>query len=107
KRSGDFVTLREVVDEVGRDPVRFMMVNRRNMEMLDFDFARVMEQSKDNPVFYVQYASARCHSVLRQADAELALGPAERNEIARHIHLLTDESEIALIRKLAEYPRVI
>src|SRR5690606_40716623 len=60
KRSGDFVTLREVVDEVGRDPIRFMMLYRKNTEPLDFDFAKVTEQSKDNPVFYVQYASARC-----------------------------------------------
>lgn len=67
KRSGDFVTLRDVVDEVGRDPVRFMMIYRKNSEPLDFDFAKVTEQSKDNPVFYVQYAHARCRSVFRQA----------------------------------------
>ena len=67
KRAGEFVTLRDVVDEVGRDPVRFMMLYRKNDAPLDFDFAKVTEQSKDNPVFYVQYASARCHSVFRQA----------------------------------------
>ena len=67
KRSGEFVTLREVVEEVGRDPIRFMMLYRKNDAPLDFDFAKVTEQSKDNPVFYVQYASARCHSVFRQA----------------------------------------
>ncbi len=67
KRSGDFVTLREVVDEVGSDSVRFMMLYRKNTETLDFDFAKVTEQSKDNPVFYVQYAHARCASVFRQA----------------------------------------
>ena len=67
KRSGDFVTLREVVDEVGRDAVRFMMLFRKNDATLDFDLAKVVEQSKDNPVFYVQYAHARCASVLRQA----------------------------------------
>jgi arginyl-tRNA synthetase len=72
KRAGTFVTLREVVDEVGRDPVRFMMLFRKNGEPLDFDFAKVTEQSKDNPVFYVQYASARCHSVFRQAKEQLA-----------------------------------
>src|SRR5690606_39856182 len=60
KRAGEYVTLREVVDEVGRDPIRFMMLYRKNTEPLDFDFAKVTEQSKDNPVFYVQYASARC-----------------------------------------------
>ena len=104
KRSGQFVTLRDVVDEVGRDPVRFMMLYRKNLEPLDFDFAKVTEQSKDNPVFYVQYASARCHSVFRQA-AEQFGEPVEADPTA--LDLLTDESEIALIRKLAEYPRVI
>ena len=67
KRSGDFVTLREVVDEVGVDAMRFMMLFRKNDAPLDFDFAKVIEQSKDNPVFYVQYAHARGRSVLRQA----------------------------------------
>ena len=67
KRAGTFVTLREVVDEVGRDPVRFMMLYRKNDAPLDFDLAKVMEQSKDNPVFYVQYAHARAMSVFRQA----------------------------------------
>src|SRR5918995_4407877 len=67
KRSGDFVTLREVVDEVGRDAARFMMIFRKNDAPLDFDLAKVLEQSKDNPVFYVQYAHARCASVFRQA----------------------------------------
>ncbi len=104
KRSGQFVTLRDVVDEVGRDPVRFMMLYRKNLEPLDFDFAKVTEQSKDNPVFYVQYASARCHSVFRQA-AEQFGEPVEADTSA--LDLLTDETEIALIRKLAEYPRVI
>ena len=65
KRAGTFVTLREVVDEVGRDPVRFMMLYRKNDAPLDFDLAKVLEQSKDNPVFYVQYAHARAHSVFR------------------------------------------
>ena len=104
KRSGQFVTLRDVVDEVGRDPVRFMMLYRKNLEPLDFDFAKVTEQSKDNPVFYVQYASARCHSVFRQA-AEQFGEPVEADP--KSLDLLTDETEIALIRKLAEYPRVV
>mgnify|MGYP003694783543 CR=1 FL=1 len=65
KRAGTFVTLREVVDEVGRDPVRFMMLYRKNDAPLDFDLAKVLEQSKDNPVFYVQYAHARAQSVFR------------------------------------------
>src|SRR6202008_866650 len=71
KRSGDFVTLREVVDEVGQDPIRFMMIFRKNDAPLDFDFQKVTEQSKDNPVFYVQYAHARCCSIFRQAAAEV------------------------------------
>jgi arginyl-tRNA synthetase len=83
KRAGDFVTLREVVDEVGRDAVRFMMIFRKNDAPLDFDLAKVLEQSKDNPVFYVQYAHARCASVLRQAaeafpDADFGAGPSPR-----------------------------
>ena len=81
-----------------------MMLYRKNMEPLDFDFAKVTEQSKDNPVFYVQYASARCHSVFRQAaeqfGGEVVVAPGD-------LDLLTDESEIALIRKLTEYPRVV
>ncbi|GGA84794.1 arginine--tRNA ligase [Brucella endophytica] len=106
KRSGEFVTLREVVDEVGRDPVRFMMLYRKNDAPLDFDFAKVTEHSKDNPVFYVQYASARCHSVFRQAK-EAGFADLDRKALGKHLDKLTDESEIALVRKLAEYPRLI
>ncbi|MEP9371657.1 arginine--tRNA ligase [Mesorhizobium sp. KR1-2] len=108
KRSGDFITLRDVVEEVGRDPIRFMMLYRKNDAPLDFDFAKVTEQSKDNPVFYVQYASARCHSVFRQAREQLgndtSFAPPTLAEAAER---LTDESEIGLIRKLAEYPRLV
>jgi arginyl-tRNA synthetase len=107
KRSGDFVTLREVVEEVGRDPIRFMMLYRKNDAPLDFDFAKVTEQSKDNPVFYVQYASARCHSVFRQASEQLGEANFDRNRLAAVVASLTDEGEIGLIRKLAEYPRLI
>ena len=107
KRSGDFVTLREVVDEVGRDPIRFMMLYRKNDAPLDFDFAKVTEQSKDNPVFYVQYASARCHSVFRQAKEQFPGVAFDRDTLARHVGLLSDEGEIGLVRKLAEYPRMI
>lgn len=107
KRAGEFVTLRDVVDEVGRDPIRFMMLYRKNTEPLDFDFAKVTEQSKDNPVFYVQYASARCHSVFRQAKEQLGEGWTDRKKMQETAHLLVDEGEIAIIRKLAEYPRLI
>lgn len=107
KRSGQFITLRDVVDEVGCDAVRFMMLYRKNDASLDFDFAKVTEQSKDNPVFYVQYASARANSVFRQAKEQLGLEKFDREEAAKHLSLLTDESEVALVRKLAEYPRLI
>lgn len=107
KRSGDFVTLREVVEEVGRDPIRFMMLYRKNSEPLDFDFAKVTEQSKDNPVFYVQYASARCHSVFRQAKEQMGISEPDRATLSAAVSGLTDEGEIGLVRKLAEYPRLI
>ena len=108
KRAGTFVTLREVVDEVGKDVFRFMMLTRRNDQALDFDFAKVTEQSKDNPVFYVQYAHARSASVMRHAaeafphddlsDAALAEAALDR---------LTDPVELALIRQLAQWPRLV
>ena len=108
KRAGEFVTLREVVDEVGRDSVRFMMLFRKSSEPLDFDFAKVTEQSKDNPVFYVQYAHARCRSVFRQAaEAFPDVDLSDAALSALDVSAVTDESELALIGKLAEYPRVI
>ncbi|MGQ2907308.1 MAG: arginine--tRNA ligase [Aliihoeflea sp.] len=107
KRAGEFVTLRDVVDEVGRDAIRFMMLYRKNSEPLDFDFAKVTEQSKDNPVFYVQYASARCHSVFRQAKEQLGTDWIDEAAMKAAAHRLTDEGELALIRKLVEYPRLI
>ncbi|SIQ81632.1 arginyl-tRNA synthetase [Rhizobium sp. RU35A] len=107
KRSGDFVTLREVVDEVGRDPVRFMMLYRKNSEPLDFDFAKVTEQSKDNPVFYVQYAHARCMSVFRQARDAFPDLDLESVDFAEAASEITDPAEMQLIAKLAEYPRLI
>ena len=108
KRSGNFVTLREVVDEVGRDAVRFMMLYRKNDAALDFDFAKVTEQSKDNPVFYVQYAHARVHSVMRQAAAEMKSLDISADALTRaDLALLKDQGETSLIRKMAEYPRII
>lgn len=107
KRSGDFVTLREVVEEVGRDSVRFMMLYRKSSEPLDFDFAKVTEQSKDNPVFYVQYAHARCMSVFRQAKdvfPDLAVTPAELAKAAARI---SDPAELQLVAKAAEFPRLV
>ncbi|WP_373504484.1 arginine--tRNA ligase [Aestuariivirga sp.] len=101
KRAGEFVTLREVVEEVGPDVVRFMMLFRKNEAPLDFDFAKVTEQSKDNPVFYVQYAHARTCSVMRNAAEE------GFNADSPDFNLLTDEAETGLIRRLAEFPRLI
>ncbi|CEJ13379.1 Arginine--tRNA ligase [bacterium YEK0313] len=108
KRSGDFVTLREVVDEVGRDVVRFMMLFRKNDATLDFDLAKVLEQSKDNPVFYVQYAHARCRSILRNAQEampDLDLSPGMLAKAP--VELLDDAGEVAIIQRLAQYPRLI
>ncbi|WP_413154818.1 arginine--tRNA ligase [Bartonella sp. cb54] len=107
KRAGSFITLRDVVEEVGRDPVRFMMLYRKCEAPLDFDFSKVTEQSKDNPIFYVQYASARCHSVFRQAKEILFIENLSNETMIAHLNKLTDDNEISLIRKLAEYPRII
>ena len=108
KRSGSFVTLREVVDEVGLGPVRFMMLNRKNDAMLDFDFDKVVEQSNDNPVFYVQYAHARACSVLGKAqDAFPGMDLGEASLADANLGLLTDEAELALIKKLAQFPRAV
>jgi len=107
KRSGDFVTLAEVVEEVGRDPVRFMMLFRKSDAPLDFDFQKVTEQSKDNPVFYVQYAHARSAAIFRQA-AEVGLPLPDFPALdAGVLAGLSDEGELALIRKLAEFPRLV
>ncbi len=107
KRAGEFVTLRDVVEEVGRDPVRFMMLYRKNTEALDFDFAKVTEQSKDNPVFYVQYASARCHSVFRQAREAFPGEDFDREALLAETERLADPGEVSLMRKIAEYPRLV
>ncbi len=101
KRSGEFVTLREVVDEVGPDALRFMMLYRKNEAPLDFDFAKVTEHSKDNPVFYVQYAHARVCSVLRNAASQ------GRASVAPDFALLADEAERILVRRIAGYPKML
>ena len=119
KRSGDFVTLREVVDEVGKDAVRFMMLYRKNDAVLDFDLAKVIEQSRDNPVFYVQYGHARAQSIFRNARDGQAGGPAVVPDlpvddaaraqylVAAPLERLDDPAELALMKKIAEYPRLI
>jgi arginyl-tRNA synthetase len=101
KRSGEFVTLREVVDEVGPDVLRFMMLYRKNEAPLDFDFAKVTEHSKDNPVFYVQYAHARVCSVLRHAALQ------GRATVVPDFSLLTDEAERIVVRRIAGYPKML
>ncbi len=99
KRAGNFVTLRDVVEQVGPDVTRFVMLTRKNDAPLDFDFDKVLEQSRENPVFYVQYAHARICSVLRKAEGQgLAL---------TDVPALEDEAELAVARKLAEWPRLV
>jgi arginyl-tRNA synthetase len=108
KRSGDFVTLRDVVDEVGVDAVRFMMLFRKNDAPLEFDLNKVIEQSKDNPVFYVQYANARAKSVLRQGLTTISGIDLSNPALAAADHgLLEDEGEVALIKLLAQFPRIV
>jgi len=108
KRAGDFVTLREVVDEVGVDAVRFMMLMRKNDAPLDFDLAKVIEQSQDNPVFYVQYAHARARSVLRHAAEQFPAAQLRPEALAAApLARLTDPAELALIRHLASWPRLV
>ncbi|MGH7046860.1 MAG: arginine--tRNA ligase [Stellaceae bacterium] len=115
KRAGTFVTLREVLDELdkrteghGKDVFRFMMLTRRNDQALDFDFAKVTEQSRDNPVFYVQYAHARAASVMRHAAEEFSPDDlADRALAAAPLDRLADPAELALIRQLAQWPRLV
>jgi arginyl-tRNA synthetase len=108
KRAGTFVTLRDVVDEVGRDPVRFMMLYRKELEPLDFDFAKVTEQSKDNPVFYVQYAHARAASIFRNAkEAFPDLTEKSSDVVNADLGQLSDPAEIALVRQIAQFPRMV
>ncbi|SHJ15941.1 arginine--tRNA ligase [Wenxinia saemankumensis] len=105
KRAGTFITLRDLLDQVGPDVTRFHMLTRKNDAPLDFDFDKVLEQSKDNPVFYVQYANARIHSVLRRArEAGIAV---DESALAGAVGALEHEAEIGLARKIAEWPRLV
>ncbi len=106
KRAGTFVMLRDVVDQVGPDVTRFHMLTRKNDAPLDFDFDKVLEQSKDNPVFYVQYANARVHSVLRKA-TEAGIAVDDATLAAVDLSGMTHDSELAVARKLAEWPRLV
>ncbi len=108
KRAGTFVTLKDVVDRVGRDVVRFIMLTRRNDAQLDFDYALVTEESRENPVFYVQYAHARCHSVLRNAAKEMPGVDLSAAALAKvELPRLTHPDELALIKVLASWPRSV
>jgi arginyl-tRNA synthetase len=106
KRAGTFVTLRDLIEEVGPDVVRFVMLTRKNDVALDFDFDKVTEQSKDNPVFYVQYANARINSILRKA-REAGLDVSDASLSAAHLAHLGHEAELEVIRKLGEWPRLV
>ena len=106
KRAGTFVTLRDVVDQVGADVTRFHMLTRKNDAPLDFDFDKVLEQSKDNPVFYVQYANARVNSVLRKA-TEAGIDVSDAALAHADLSLLTDEAQISVAKKIAEWPRLV
>jgi arginyl-tRNA synthetase len=108
KRSGSFVTLAEVVEEVGKDVTRFIMLTRKNDAPLDFDFAKVVEQSRDNPVFYVQYAHARICSVFRTAADDMpGLDRTEAGLRAADLTLLSDEAEVTVMKVLADWPRIV
>ena len=106
KRAGTFVTLRDVVEQAGADVTRFIMLTRKNDVALDFDFDRVLEQSKDNPVFYVQYANARVNSVLRKA-AEAGIAVEDAALLAADHRALSHPAELALLKKVAEWPRLV
>ena len=108
KRAGTFVTLRDVVDRVGKDVVRFIMLTRKNDQAIDFDFQKVTEQSRDNPVFYVQYAHARSRSVMRLAGESIPANLLTPQALSQgNLGRLTDPSEIGLIRALANWPRIV
>jgi len=106
KRAGNFVMLRDLVEQVGPDVTRFVMLTRKNDAELDFDFQKVLEQSRENPVFYVQYAHARIKSVIRKAE-KLNIDIAERALSEANLSSLTHASELGLIKKIAEWPRLI
>ena len=108
KRAGKFVTLRQLVNEVGADVVRFIMLTRKNDAPLDFDLCVVREQSRENPVFYVQYAHARCNSVKIMAkkafpNLDIGIGQLEK----ANFKLIKDDSEFALIKIIASWPRIV
>jgi len=106
KRAGTFITLRDLIEQVGADVTRFVMLTRKNDAPLDFDFAKALEQSKDNPVFYVQYAHARVCSVLRKA-TDAGLDVSDKALAMADLTSNTHEAELILAKKLAEWPRLV
>jgi len=102
KRAGSYITLRDLIDEVGRDAVRFTMLTRKSDAQMEFDLTKVVEQSRENPVFYVQYAHARCRSVLRQAE-----DPSAEDLATAPLDMLKDPAELALLRRLTTWPRTV
>jgi arginyl-tRNA synthetase len=108
KRAGTYVTLRDLLEEVGKDAVRFTMLTRKSDAQMEFDLDQAVAQTRDNPVFYVQYAHARCRSVLRAA-AEMFGAPATTNAALAAVPLesLAADAELALIRRLAQWPRTV
>ena len=101
KRAGNFVTLSDIIDAVGKDVIRFIMLTRRNDQSLDFDFKKVTEKSKENPVFYVQYAHARCNSIFKSAEI------LEENLSAENTDLLSGNDETELIKFISQWPRTL
>lgn len=108
KRAGTFVTLRDLIDEVGKDVVRFFMLTRKSDTQMDFDLEKVVEQSRDNPVFYVQYAHARCRSVIRNAAEVLSADELLADNLAEaDLSRLDDAAELDLIRHMVAWPRMV
>lgn len=108
KRAGNFVTLRDLINEVGKDVVRFIMLTRKNDTQMEFDLDKAVEQSHDNPVFYVQYAHARCRSVLRNAQIALAHSDLAPDALAEaDLKILNDPSELELIRQMVSWPQAV
>jgi len=106
KRAGSYITLRDLLDEVGKDAIRFLLLMRKNDAPIDFDFAKAVEQTRDNPVFYVQYANARICSILRRAK-ESNIDVSDKALLAADLSLLKNESELLAIKKLAEWPSIV
>lgn len=108
KRLGTFITLREVIDEAGPGVARFIMLYRKNDAMLDFDFAKVLEESRDNPVWYVQYANARAQSVLRNVQEAMPKLKMSGKDLAKSkLQLLCDDAELAVMKRISHYPRIV